>query len=55
MDTQWVRVLFDGNEILTRNYDFPYAPSTHWVELGGAPRNETLEQAIFSNVRIGTR
>jgi hypothetical protein len=55
IDTQWVRVLFDGNEILTRNYDFPYAPSTHWVELGGAPRNETLEQAIFSNVRIGTR
>jgi hypothetical protein len=55
IDTQWVRVLMDGVEIMTRNYDFPYTPATHWVELGGAPRNETLEQAIFSNVLIGTR
>ncbi len=55
IDTQWVRVLFDGVEIMTRNYDFLYTPSTHWVELGCAPRNETLEEAIFSNVRIGTR
>jgi len=55
IDTQWVRVLFDGVEILTRNYDNLYQPSTHWIELGGAPRNETLEQATYSNVRIGTR
>ncbi len=55
IDTQWVRVLMDGVEIMTRNYDFPYVPATHWVELGGAPRNETLEEAIFSNVLIGTR
>jgi hypothetical protein len=55
VDTEWVRVLLDGVEILTRNYDFPYAPSTHFVELGCAPRNEPLEEAIFSNVRIGTR
>jgi hypothetical protein len=55
IDTEWVRVLLDGVEILTRNYDFPYTPATHWVELGGAPRNETLEQAIYSNVRIGAR
>jgi len=55
IDTQWVRVLFDGVEILTRNYDNLYQPSTHWIELGGAPRNETLEQAIYSNLRIGTR
>ncbi|HXV59425.1 MAG TPA: hypothetical protein VEK15_01940 [Vicinamibacteria bacterium] len=55
IDTQWGRGLFDGVEILTWNYDNPYDPSTHWIELGGAPRNETLEQAIFSNVRIGKR
>jgi hypothetical protein len=55
IDSQWVRVLFDGVEILTRSYANPYAPSTHWVELGCGPRNETLEQATFSNVRIGTR
>jgi hypothetical protein len=55
IDTQWVRVLMDDVEIMTRNYDNRYAPSTHWVELGCAPRNETLEEAIFSNIRIGTR
>ncbi len=55
IDTQWVRVLLDGEEIMTRNYDFHYRPATHWVELGCAPRQETLEEAIFSNVLIGTR
>jgi hypothetical protein len=28
---------------------------THWVELGMAPRAESLEQATYSNVRIGVR
>lgn len=55
IDTQWVRVLLDGEEILTANYDNLYEPSRHWIELGGSPRNETLEQAVFSNVRIGRR
>jgi hypothetical protein len=55
IDSQRVRVLMDDQEILTRNYDPPYIPATHWVELGCAPRNETLEEAIFSNVMIGTR
>jgi hypothetical protein len=55
IDTQWVRVLFDGEEIMTRSYDNRYEPATHWVELGCGPRNETLEQATFSNLRIGTR
>ncbi len=54
-ESQQVRVLLDGDEVLVRNYDAPYRPGTHWIELGAAPRNESLEQAIFSNVRIGTR
>lgn len=55
IDTQWIRVLLDGEEILTANYDFLYQPAPHYIELGGAPRNETLEQAVFSNVTIGRR
>jgi hypothetical protein len=55
IDSQQVRVLLDGQQIMERNYDPIYNPSTHWIELGMAPRNETLEQAIFSNVRIGIR
>jgi hypothetical protein len=41
--------------IMTRNYDNHYLPDTHWVELGMAPRAESLEQATYSNVRIGVR
>jgi hypothetical protein len=55
VDSQRVRVLLDGREIMLRNYDPIYNPSTHWIELGMAPRHETLEQAIFSNVKIGVR
>jgi hypothetical protein len=53
--TQRVRLLLDGSEILVRNYDKIYRPTTHWVELGMAPREESLEQAIYSNVTIGVR
>jgi len=54
-NAQHVKVFLDGFEILTRNYDKPYTPNPHWVELGNCDRGETLEQAIWSNVRIGTR
>jgi len=53
--SQHVKVFLDGFEILNRNYDRPYSPNPHWVELGNCARGETLEQAIWSNVRIGTR
>jgi hypothetical protein len=55
VESQRVRVLLDGQEIMVRNYDPIYNPATHWIELGMAPRSETLEQAIFSNVKIGVR
>ncbi len=45
----------DGSMILARNYDPLYLPGTHWVELGMAPRAESLEEATYSNVRIGVR
>jgi hypothetical protein len=55
VSTQRVQVLMDGSMIMARNYDRLYLPDTHWVELGMAPRAESLEQATYSNVRIGVR
>jgi hypothetical protein len=55
VSSQRVQVLMEGTVILVRNYDRLYLPDTHWVELGMAPRSESLEQAIYSNVRIGIR
>ena len=50
-----VKVFLDGIEILSRNYSAAYHPKTHWIELGQCERQETLEMAIYSNVRIGAR
>lgn len=55
VSSQRARVLLDGREIMVRNYDNLYRPDTHWIELGAAPRDESLEQAIYSNVTIGAR
>lgn len=49
-----VKVYLEGIEILSRNYDKPYNLRTHWVELGGGTRTESLEEAIFSEVKIGS-
>ncbi|GMR23427.1 MAG: hypothetical protein BMS9Abin37_1855 [Acidobacteriota bacterium] len=53
--SQHVKVFLDEQEILNRNYDSPYSPNPHWVELGNCDRKETLEEAIWSNLRIGSR
>ena len=53
--TQHVKVFLDGIEILNRNYDPVYHPNPHWVELGQCERQETLEMAIYSNLRIGAK
>lgn len=53
--TQRARVLLDGQPIMVRNYDNVYRPNQHVVELGMAPRFETLELVTFSNVVIGVR
>ncbi len=55
IDSQRARVLLDGMEIMVRNYDPIYRPNVHWIELGMAPRDESLEQATYSNVTIGQR
>jgi hypothetical protein len=52
---QQARVILEGLQIMERNYDKPYRPATFWIELGNQERAESLEEAIFSNVRIGSR
>jgi hypothetical protein len=53
--SQHVKVFLDGIEILNRNYTPVYHPNPHWVELGNCEREESLEMAIYSNIRIGAR
>ncbi len=55
ISSQHVKVFLEGFEILTRNYDRAYSPNPHWLELGNCSRAETLEQAIWSNIRVGSR
>ena len=55
ISSQHVKVFLEGFEILTRNYDRAYSPNPHWLELGNCSRAETLEQAIWSNIRAGSR
>jgi hypothetical protein len=53
--SQQARVYLEGIQIMERNYDRPYRPKVFWIELGNQERAESLEEAIFSNVRIGSR
>ena len=54
-DSQEVKVFLDELEILNRFYDRPYTPNPFWIELGNCERQETLEEAIWSNIRIGAK
>ena len=49
------RLFIDGEEIFFFQYVRPYILGTHRIELGAAGRAETHEDAIYSNVVIGTR
>ena len=49
------KLYLDGVEILQLHYNRPYLPNTHFIELGIAERNESVIDAVYSNVIIGTR
>lgn len=50
------KVFLDDREIMRVQYGAQtYRPNLHRIELGAAPRAESLEDAIFSNLRIGVR
>ena len=49
------RVFIDNDQKIFFQYPRVYNPATHRIELGAAPRAETPEGAIYSNVVIGRR
>ena len=49
------RVFIDGVQLMFFQYARAYIPVIHRIELGAAPRAETPEGAIYSNITIGTR
>ncbi|GMR21914.1 MAG: hypothetical protein BMS9Abin37_0235 [Acidobacteriota bacterium] len=49
------RVFLDGIEIMTINYNRPYAPNTHFIELGIGERGESVIDAIYRNFSVVRR
>jgi hypothetical protein len=47
------RVLLDGQQMVTVDYNQTYAPDVHFIELGIAERGESVVGIKYSNVRIG--
>jgi hypothetical protein len=47
------RVLLDGQQVITVNYNRTYAPNVHYIELGIAERGESVVGVRYSNLRIG--
>jgi hypothetical protein len=52
---QVAKLFLDGIEILQIQYNRPYLPNTHFIEFGVAERNESVVDAVYSNIIIGTR
>jgi hypothetical protein len=47
------RVLLDGQQLITVNYNRTYAPAEHFIELGIAERGESVVGVRYSNFRVG--
>ena len=54
-DVNACRLFIDGGQIFFFQYPRTYNPQIHRIELGAAGRAESPEEAIYSNVAIGTR
>ena len=51
-DSNFAFLYIDGRLMLEIEYDPPYTPSNHTVEMGIAARAESITDAVYSNVRI---
>lgn len=49
------RVFIDEDQKMFFQYGRDYTPAVHRIELGAGPRAESPEDAVYSNVSIGTR
>ncbi len=54
-DSNFAFLYLDGRLMLEIEYDPPYRPSNHTVEMGIAARAESITDAVYSNVRIFER
>lgn len=54
-DVNVCRLFIDDDQKMFFQYGKPYIPAVHRIELGAAGRAETPEDAVYSNVTIGTR
>jgi hypothetical protein len=50
---QQARVFLDGQVMIRIDYQRPYRPAVHWIELGVAERGESVVGAKYSNFRVG--
>ncbi len=50
---QQARVLLDGQQVVTVNYNRIYDPDVHYIELGIAEREESIVGVRYSNFRVG--
>ncbi len=51
-DSNFAFLYLDGRLMLEIEYDPPYRPELHTVEMGVAARAESITDAVYSNVRI---
>ena len=49
------KLFLDDQEIIQVRYGRQYLPNTHWIEFGVQERNESVIDAVYKNIRIGTR
>jgi hypothetical protein len=50
---QQARVILDGQVMIRVNYQRPYEPNVHFIELGIAERGESVVGVTYSNFRVG--
>ena len=54
-DSFFAFLYLDGRELIRLEYDRPYTPARHYIELGIAARQESIVDAVYSNLRIGEK
>jgi hypothetical protein len=55
VDSFFAFFFLDGRLMIEVEYDRPYRPTTHFIEMGIAARSESIVDAVYSNVRIGEK
>ena len=54
-DSVFAFLYLDGRELIRLEYDRPYTLARHYIELGIEARQESIVDAVYSNLRIGEK